>query len=247
MDLSRNSDGSPGNSSPFPLNTNMPKLGTVNTLQGSLGMDLSGILQAGLIHPVTGQIVNGSLRRDDAAMRRRRGRRKNVEGMDLIFLKERPLPTRLQVGQCFPLHMALMQSAQFVSWSNPPLRALLPLLQCGASPRRAGLVLEQAGANPTPRRKGSTLCLATLSLECWSPDKHYHKQLFQIREGMRLENMRMFMRMSMIAFELLPRGFCIPFPSALGSTQGRMSTGSKSSPFRPLLGVILRKSQFSWS
>ncbi|XP_048819037.1 chromodomain-helicase-DNA-binding protein 6 isoform X9 [Lagopus muta] len=96
VDLSRASDGSPGNSSPFPLNANMPKLGTVNTLQGSLGMDLSGILQAGLIHPVTGQIVNGSLRRDDAAMRRRRGRRKNVEGMDLIFLKERPLPTRLQ-------------------------------------------------------------------------------------------------------------------------------------------------------
>uniref|UniRef100_A0A8C2UAJ0 Chromodomain helicase DNA binding protein 6 n=1 Tax=Coturnix japonica TaxID=93934 RepID=A0A8C2UAJ0_COTJA len=96
VDMSRASDGSPGNSSPFPLNTNMPKLGTVNTLQGSLGMDLSGILQAGLIHPVTGQIVNGSLRRDDAAMRRRRGRRKNVEGMDLIFLKERPLPTRLQ-------------------------------------------------------------------------------------------------------------------------------------------------------
>ncbi|XP_064024033.1 chromodomain-helicase-DNA-binding protein 6 isoform X2 [Pogoniulus pusillus] len=96
VDLSRAPEGSPGSSSPFPLNTNIPKLGTVNTLQGSLGMDLSGILQAGLIHPVTGQIVNGSLRRDDAAMRRRRGRRKNVEGMDLIFLKERPLPTRLQ-------------------------------------------------------------------------------------------------------------------------------------------------------
>uniref|UniRef100_A0A8C3NP14 DNA helicase n=1 Tax=Geospiza parvula TaxID=87175 RepID=A0A8C3NP14_GEOPR len=95
VDLSRGSDGSPGNSSPFPLNTNMPKLGTMNALQSSLGMDLSGILQAGLIHPVTGQIVNGSLRRDDAAMRRRRGRRKNVEGMDLIFLKERPLPNRL--------------------------------------------------------------------------------------------------------------------------------------------------------
>ncbi|XP_071429306.1 chromodomain-helicase-DNA-binding protein 6 isoform X2 [Pithys albifrons albifrons] len=96
VDLSRASNGSPGNNSPFPLNTNMPKLGTVSALQGSLGMDLSGILQAGLIHPVTGQIVNGSLRRDDAAMRRRRGRRKNVEGMDLIFLKERPLPNRLQ-------------------------------------------------------------------------------------------------------------------------------------------------------
>uniref|UniRef100_A0A8C3SV40 Chromodomain helicase DNA binding protein 6 n=1 Tax=Chelydra serpentina TaxID=8475 RepID=A0A8C3SV40_CHESE len=91
--LARASDGSPGNPSPFPLNSNLPKLGTVHSLQGSLGMDLSGILQAGLIHPVTGQIVNGSLRRDDAAMRRRRGRRKNVEGMDLIFLKERSLQT----------------------------------------------------------------------------------------------------------------------------------------------------------
>uniref|UniRef100_A0A8B9DEF9 Chromodomain helicase DNA binding protein 6 n=1 Tax=Anser cygnoides TaxID=8845 RepID=A0A8B9DEF9_ANSCY len=146
VDLSRNSDGSPGNSSPFPLNTNMPKLGTVNTLQGSLGMDLSGILQAGLIHPVTGQIVNGSLRRDDAAMRRRRGRRKNVEGMDLIFLKERPLPTRLQVSQCFPLHMALMQSAQFVSWSSSPLQDLLPLLQCGPVPA-AGSQAEKAVPN----------------------------------------------------------------------------------------------------
>uniref|UniRef100_A0A8C3XTE4 Chromodomain helicase DNA binding protein 6 n=1 Tax=Chelydra serpentina TaxID=8475 RepID=A0A8C3XTE4_CHESE len=93
--LARASDGSPGNPSPFPLNSNLPKLGTVHSLQGSLGMDLSGILQAGLIHPVTGQIVNGSLRRDDAAMRRRRGRRKNVEGMDLIFLKERSLQTGL--------------------------------------------------------------------------------------------------------------------------------------------------------
>lgn len=55
-------------------------------------MDLSGILQAGLIHPVTGQIINGSLRRDDAASRRRRGRRRHAEaGMDLIFLKEQTL------------------------------------------------------------------------------------------------------------------------------------------------------------
>uniref|UniRef100_A0A670JPR4 Chromodomain helicase DNA binding protein 6 n=1 Tax=Podarcis muralis TaxID=64176 RepID=A0A670JPR4_PODMU len=97
VDLSRVPDGSPASSSPFSLSTNIPKLGTVNALQGSLGMDLSGILQAGLIHPVTGQIVNGSLRRDDAAMRRRRGRRKNVEGIDLIFLKERTLQTGLPV------------------------------------------------------------------------------------------------------------------------------------------------------
>uniref|UniRef100_A0ACB8F5Y5 Choline dehydrogenase 6 n=1 Tax=Sphaerodactylus townsendi TaxID=933632 RepID=A0ACB8F5Y5_9SAUR len=99
VDLSRVPDASPGSSSPFSLSTNIPKLGTVNALQGSLGMDLSGILQAGLIHPVTGQIVNGSLRRDDTAMRRRRGRRKNVEGIDLIFLKERCLQTGLPEDQ----------------------------------------------------------------------------------------------------------------------------------------------------
>lgn len=107
VDLSRVPDGPPGSSSPFSLSTSIPKLGTVNALQGSLGMDLSGILQAGLIHPVTGQIVNGSLRRDDAAMRRRRGRRKNVEGIDLIFLKERSLQTGLPVSNSLPGFLSL--------------------------------------------------------------------------------------------------------------------------------------------
>ncbi|KAK7827752.1 hypothetical protein U0070_019576 [Myodes glareolus] len=92
IDLSCSSEGSPGATSPFPVNTSTPKIGAIGSLQGALGMDLSGILQAGLIHPVTGQIVNGSLRRDDAALRRRRGRRKHIEGgMDLIFLKEQTL------------------------------------------------------------------------------------------------------------------------------------------------------------
>lgn len=54
---------------------------------GSMGLDMAGILQAGLIHPVTGQIVNGSLRHDDSLMRRRRGRRRNVEESELGFMK----------------------------------------------------------------------------------------------------------------------------------------------------------------
>ncbi|XP_059563041.1 chromodomain-helicase-DNA-binding protein 6 isoform X2 [Myotis daubentonii] len=92
IDLSCTSEGSPGATSPFPVSASTPKIGAISSLQGALGMDLSGILQAGLIHPVTGQIVNGSLRRDDAAARRRRGRRKHAEGgMDLIFLKEQTL------------------------------------------------------------------------------------------------------------------------------------------------------------
>eukprot|EP00069_Balaena_mysticetus_P011810 bmy_07288T0 len=92
IDLSCPSEGSPGATSPFPVSASTPKIGAIGSLQGALGMDLSGILQAGLIHPVTGQIVNGSLRRDDAATRRRRGRRKHVDGgVDLIFLKEQTL------------------------------------------------------------------------------------------------------------------------------------------------------------
>uniref|UniRef100_A0A8D3DIC3 Chromodomain helicase DNA binding protein 6 n=1 Tax=Scophthalmus maximus TaxID=52904 RepID=A0A8D3DIC3_SCOMX len=58
-------------------------------LTGSVGLDMAGILQAGLIHPVTGQIVNGSLRGDDS-LRRRRGRRRNVEALYSEFTKKRP-------------------------------------------------------------------------------------------------------------------------------------------------------------
>lgn len=119
VDLSRVPDGTSASSTPFSMSTNIPKLGTVNALQGSLGMDLSGILQAGLIHPVTGQIVNGSLRRDDAAIRRRRGRRKNVEGIDLILLKERSLQTGLPVSTNPYTH--LLFSVFFGQWTKFPL------------------------------------------------------------------------------------------------------------------------------
>ncbi|KAM3877683.1 chromodomain-helicase-DNA-binding protein 6 [Diretmus argenteus] len=59
-------------------------------LPGSVGINMAGILQAGLIHPVTGQIVNGSLRGDDS-LRRRRGRRRNVEALYTEFAKSRGL------------------------------------------------------------------------------------------------------------------------------------------------------------
>ncbi|KAL2090640.1 hypothetical protein ACEWY4_012903 [Coilia grayii] len=66
------------------------KLPSLSSMQGTLGLDMAGILQAGLIHPVTGQIVNGSLRRDDF-MRRRRGRRRNVDGPDITFMRSHTL------------------------------------------------------------------------------------------------------------------------------------------------------------
>lgn len=68
-------------------------------LTGSVGIDMAGILQAGLIHPVTGQIVNGSLRGDDS-LRRRRGRRRNVEALYSEFTKSRGLHLpETQVGR----------------------------------------------------------------------------------------------------------------------------------------------------
>lgn len=66
----------------------MPNLGS---MEGLIGLDMAGILQAGLVHPVTGQIVNGSFRHDDSIMRRRRGRRRNVETLDLELMKERDI------------------------------------------------------------------------------------------------------------------------------------------------------------
>lgn len=59
-------------------------------LAGCVGIDMAGILQAGLIHPVTGQIMNGNLRGDDS-LKRRRGRRRNVEALYSEFAKSRGL------------------------------------------------------------------------------------------------------------------------------------------------------------
>lgn len=71
-------------------------------LTGCVGIDMARILQAGLIHPVTGQIVNGSLRGDDS-LRRRRGRRRNVEALYSEFTKIRGLhapETKVGGGLC---------------------------------------------------------------------------------------------------------------------------------------------------
>lgn len=67
-------------------------------LAGCVGIDMAGILQAGLIHPVTGQIINGTLRGDDS-LRRRRGRRRNVEALYSEFAKRGLHVSDAQVGR----------------------------------------------------------------------------------------------------------------------------------------------------
>ncbi|XP_036007904.1 chromodomain-helicase-DNA-binding protein 6 [Fundulus heteroclitus] len=105
-------------------------------LPGSVGIDMSGILQAGLIHPVTGQIVNGSLRGDDS-LRRRRGRRRNVEALYSEFAKSRGLhlpETQARVE-------AISQSSVSSSTSSP---------SPSPSERPAGPPTPSSSSTPTP-------------------------------------------------------------------------------------------------
>uniref|UniRef100_A0A3B4AM20 Uncharacterized protein n=1 Tax=Periophthalmus magnuspinnatus TaxID=409849 RepID=A0A3B4AM20_9GOBI len=89
------------------------------------GLDMAGILQAGLIHPVTGQIVNGSLRSDDA-LRRRRGRRRNVEALYSEFTKGRGLTPEAQVST--GEHQLCAASKGLIEWlrQNPGYSMDLP-------------------------------------------------------------------------------------------------------------------------
>ncbi|XP_072541048.1 chromodomain-helicase-DNA-binding protein 6 isoform X2 [Salminus brasiliensis] len=89
---------------------------------GSMGLDMAGILQAGLIHPVTGQIVNGSIRRDDSIMRRRRGRRRNVEDPDLGFMKGQGIHLPEQQGRPESINHAIVSSTS----SQPECPAASP-------------------------------------------------------------------------------------------------------------------------
>uniref|UniRef100_A0A087Y061 DNA helicase n=1 Tax=Poecilia formosa TaxID=48698 RepID=A0A087Y061_POEFO len=90
IDLTKSS-GEISTTSGAGTNHKLPPLPPITApLPGSVGIDMSGVLQAGLIHPVTGQIVNGSLRGDDS-LRRRRGRRRNVEALYSEFAKSRGL------------------------------------------------------------------------------------------------------------------------------------------------------------
>uniref|UniRef100_A0A4W6DNK7 Chromodomain helicase DNA binding protein 6 n=1 Tax=Lates calcarifer TaxID=8187 RepID=A0A4W6DNK7_LATCA len=97
-------------------------------LPGSVGIDMAGILQAGLIHPVTGQIVNGSLRGDDS-LRRRRGRRRNVEALYSEFTKSRGLHLpETQVGRGRRAFSVEAASKGLIEWlrQNPGYSMDLP-------------------------------------------------------------------------------------------------------------------------
>ncbi|XP_049590182.1 chromodomain-helicase-DNA-binding protein 6 isoform X3 [Syngnathus scovelli] len=121
-------------------------------LPGSAAMDMAGILQAGLIHPVTGQIVNGTLRGDDC-LRRRRGRRRNVEALYSEFTKAQAmrLPDTAQghAEALSPSAAAPSTSAQSASSSEcpvaaPPMTSSAPT-SASTPPRPEAAAMEREG------------------------------------------------------------------------------------------------------
>ncbi|MEQ2211977.1 hypothetical protein XENOCAPTIV_022181, partial [Xenoophorus captivus] len=125
-------------------------------LPGSVGIDMSGILQAGLIHPVTGQIVNGSLRGDDS-LRRRRGRRRNVEALYSEFAKSRGL----HLPETQPEIVAIDREAAskgLIEWlrQNPGYSMDLPAFAHGFLPegKFSRILTEPVNRDPGSRRRG---------------------------------------------------------------------------------------------
>ncbi|XP_072371480.1 chromodomain-helicase-DNA-binding protein 6 isoform X3 [Scyliorhinus torazame] len=111
MDLSKASE-EVSTSVPVIISTSTPKLGSLEP-STAFRADMAGILQAGLVHPVTGQVINGAFRGDDTS-RRRRGRRKNVEGVDILFMKEKK-PENLEVDLSKHLFSGAARSADSMS------------------------------------------------------------------------------------------------------------------------------------
>uniref|UniRef100_W5KQJ9 Chromodomain helicase DNA binding protein 6 n=1 Tax=Astyanax mexicanus TaxID=7994 RepID=W5KQJ9_ASTMX len=123
----------------------------------SMGLDMAGILQAGLIHPVTGQIVNGSLRRDESMMRRRRGRRRNVEETDLSFMKGQGLHLPEQQGRSEGINHAIVSSTSSQSERPsaspsappPPPPPTEPLITSAHREAASKSLMEWLRQNPT--------------------------------------------------------------------------------------------------
>uniref|UniRef100_A0A665TJF4 Chromodomain helicase DNA binding protein 6 n=1 Tax=Echeneis naucrates TaxID=173247 RepID=A0A665TJF4_ECHNA len=112
-------------------------------LPGSVGIDMAGILQAGLIHPVTGQIVNGSLRGDDS-LRRRRGRRRNVEA-----LYSDPFScSRLLILKTVCVSVLLQGRVEVISHSSVSSSTSSP--SPSPSERPAGPPTPSSSSTPTP-------------------------------------------------------------------------------------------------
>ncbi|MEJ1272775.1 hypothetical protein NN561_003629 [Cricetulus griseus] len=89
VDLSKASREATSSTSKFSSLTSKFILPNVSTPVSDAFKTQMELLQAGLSHTPTRHLLNGSLMDGEPPMKRRRGRRKNVEGLDLFFMSHK--------------------------------------------------------------------------------------------------------------------------------------------------------------
>uniref|UniRef100_A0A8D2Q5X9 Chromodomain helicase DNA binding protein 7 n=1 Tax=Varanus komodoensis TaxID=61221 RepID=A0A8D2Q5X9_VARKO len=94
VDLSKASQEATSSTSTFSAVSSKFLLPNVSTPVSDAFKTQMELLQAGLSRTPTRHLLNGSLIDVEPPMKRRRGRRKNVEGLDLLFMKIETLPPR---------------------------------------------------------------------------------------------------------------------------------------------------------
>lgn len=92
VDLSKASREATSSTSNFSSLTSKFILPNVSTPVSDAFKTQMELLQAGLSRTPTRHVLNGSLVDGEPPMKRRRGRRKNVEGLDLLFLSHKRTP-----------------------------------------------------------------------------------------------------------------------------------------------------------
>uniref|UniRef100_A0A8C3LUJ2 Chromodomain helicase DNA binding protein 7 n=1 Tax=Chrysolophus pictus TaxID=9089 RepID=A0A8C3LUJ2_CHRPC len=131
VDLSKASREATSSTSNFSSVTSKFILPNVSTPVSDAFKTQMELLQAGLSRTPTRHLLNGSLIDGEPPMKRRRGRRKNVEGLDLLFMKvtkafeedmealpARNIPSPGQLDPDTPTHFSSFQKSADVLFSS---------------------------------------------------------------------------------------------------------------------------------
>lgn len=120
VDLSKASREATSSTSNFSSLTSKFILPTVSTPVSDAFKTQMELLQAGLSRTPTRHLLNGSLVDGEPPVKRRRGRRKNVEGLDLLFCHRRTSLSAVSSGALLPsLRVARWTARAPVLWVVP--------------------------------------------------------------------------------------------------------------------------------
>lgn len=113
VDLSKASREATSSTSNFSSVTSKFILPNVSTPVSDAFKTQMELLQAGLSRTPTRHLLNGSLIDGEPPMKRRRGRRKNVEGLDLLFMSNKRTSLTVVRQQPFLSHISSSVSSTF--------------------------------------------------------------------------------------------------------------------------------------